>query len=326
MGYETMLRFNIRQIEAFRAVIETGNMTQAGEVLGVTQPAVSRLIRDLEEQYALKLFIRHAGRIEPTKDAFALYAEVERCYGELEQMVEFATNLGEFRRKRLRVASTVGHSYFLLPEAIKEFHARCPDVSINLFSGTSPQVVEHIEKGRFDIGLALLPLDVQGVEIREMPETSLVTVLPKGHPLAELDVVTPSDLAGTPLLLISESSLMRKRLLQAFNDASVTPNVILDSTYTGPICSLVASGMGVSIMDFLTADAYSDMEIEIRPFSPSIPCELKLVLPASQPLSEPAQVLLEILNTQSLRSPSFRIPKAVGRIGRDSSKNLSDRT
>ena len=66
MGSDFMLRFNIRQIEAFRAVIETGNMTQAGEVLGVTQPAISRLIRDLEEEYGLQLFARHAGRIDPT--------------------------------------------------------------------------------------------------------------------------------------------------------------------------------------------------------------------------------------------------------------------
>ncbi|MDO6586546.1 LysR substrate-binding domain-containing protein [Salipiger sp. 1_MG-2023] len=290
-----MLRFNLRQIEAFRAVIETGNMTHAGEVLGVTQPAISRLIRDLEEEYGLQLFVRQAGRIEPTKDAIALHVEVERCYGELEQLVKFATNLGEFRRKRLRVASTVGHSYFLLPEVIRRFHDLCPDVIINLFSGTSPEVVEQIEKGRSDIGLALLPLDVHGVDIRELPETNLVCVMPQAHPLGKLATVTPGDLAQVPLLLISESSLMRKRLLQAFKDADVTPNVILNSTYTGPICSLVANGMGVSIMDKLTADAYSGLAIDIRPFSPSIPCELKLVLPASQVLSQPGKVFLDLL-------------------------------
>lgn len=295
MGSDFMLRFNIRQIEAFRAVIETGNMTQAGEVLGVTQPAISRLIRDLEEEYGLQLFARHAGRIDPTKDAIALHAEVERCYGELEQMVKFATELGAHRKKRLRLASTVGHSYFFLPEVIKTFHARWPDVVISLVSGPSPEVVEHVEKGRCDIGLALLPLNVHGVAIKTMPETNLVCVMPKDHALAKLNSVAPQDLKETPLLLISESSLMRKRLLKAFNEANVTPNVILDSTYTGPICSLVASGMGVSIMDILTADAYSNLEIEIRPFSPSIPCELKLVLPELQVLAPPAQAFVEIL-------------------------------
>lgn len=290
-----MLRFNLRQIEAFRAVIQTGNMTQAGELLGVTQPAISRLIRELEEEYSLQLFIRHAGRIEPTKDAIALHTEVERCYAELEQMVKFATDLGSSRRRRLRIASVVGHSYFFLPEVIKSFHSRCPDVVINLRSGSSPEIIEHIEKGRCDVGLALLPLDVHGVVIKALPETSLVCVMPKGHPLSKLDTVTPQNLEKVPLLLISESSLMRKRLLQAFNEADIEPNVIMDSTYTGPICSLVAHGMGVSVMDFLTADAYSNLDIEIRPFSPSIPCELKLVLPASQALSQPASIFVDTL-------------------------------
>lgn len=290
-----MLRFNLRQIEAFRAVIQTGNMTLAGELLGVTQPAISRLIRDLEEEYSLQLFVRQAGRIEPTKDAIALHAEVERCYGELEQMVKFATDLGSFRRRRLRIAAIVGHSYFFLPEVIKSFHARCPDVVINLRSGSSSEVVEHIERGRSDIGLALLPPEVHGVVIREMPETNLVCVMPKAHPLEKCEKVTPQDLDGIPLLLISENSLMRKRLLQAFEEAEVQPNVIMESTYTGPICSLVASGMGVSVMDFLTADAYSDLDIEIRPFSPSIPCELKLVLPGSQVESQPARIFIEML-------------------------------
>ncbi|WP_138936073.1 LysR family transcriptional regulator [Roseovarius arcticus] len=293
-----MLRFNLRQIEAFRTVIETGSMTEAGVMLGVTQPAISRLIRDLEDQYGLQLFSRHAGRIEPTKDAIALHVEVERCYGGMEQMVKFATDLGTFRRQRLRVASTVGHSYFFLPKVIKAFHERCPGVTISLRSGLSPEVVELIEKGQSDIGLALLPLDVHGVIIQEMPETSLVCIMPKGHALAALPEITPRELEQIPLLLISESSLMRKRLLQAFNDAGVTPNVIVDSTYTGPICSLVASGMGVSIIDTMTADAYAGQNIEIRPFSPSIPCELKLVLPATQALSKPAKVFIEILQDQ----------------------------
>ncbi|MEP3331987.1 LysR substrate-binding domain-containing protein [Sedimentitalea sp.] len=122
-----------------------------------------------------------------------------------------------------------------------------------------------------------------------------VCVMPKGHALANLDTVAPPNLDGVPLLLISESSLMRQRLLKAFNDSRIAPNVIVDSTYTGPICSLIANGMGVSIMDMMTADAYSTLEIEIRPFTPSIPCELKLVLPESQVLSQLAKVFVDVL-------------------------------
>lgn len=288
------MHLNLRQIEAFRAVMETGSMTEAGKMLAVSQPAISRQIRDLEERFGITLFIRHSGRIEPTKDALILHSEVERCFVGIEQMVKFASDLGDFRRHRLRIVSTVGHSYFLLPQVIAEFNKKFPDVTISLRSGSSPEVVELIDKGQGDIGFALLSLDAHGVEIEQLPETELVCVLPKAHPLTKKAKVSVEDLAGESLLLISENSLMRKRLLQTFETAGVAPKVILDSTYTGPICSLVGKGMGISVLDRLTADAYADHDIEIRPFFPSVPCELKLVLPARQKLSAPGAAFVEI--------------------------------
>ena len=131
--------------------------------------------------------------------------------------------------------------------------------------------------------------------------------MPENHPLTKRKVVEPKHLASTPLLLISENSLMRKRLFHTFKEAGIKPNVILDSTYTGPICSLVAQGMGVSILDYVTAEAYSNQDITIRPFSPAIPCELKLVTPAGQALSEPAQTFIDLAKSMvSQRPEGFR--------------------
>jgi DNA-binding transcriptional LysR family regulator len=288
------MRLNLRQLETFRAVIESGSMTEGGKMLGISQPAVSRQIRDLESHFGIRLFTRRAGRIEPTKDAVALHEEVERCLGGLEQMAKFANDLGEFRRQRLRVAATVGHSYFFLPQIIWAFHQHNPNVTISLRSGLSPEVVSLVEKGQSDIGFAILPLDTHGVVIEPMPEVQLVCVMPASHPLSALETVEPGHLADVPLLLISENSLMRKRLLHTFQGAGIKPNVIMDSTYTGPICSLVAKGMGVSILDYVTAEAYLDHDIVIRPFAPAIPCELKLVMPAGQALSSPAQAFIKL--------------------------------
>ncbi|MBU2937040.1 MULTISPECIES: LysR family transcriptional regulator [Pacificibacter] len=301
----------LRQIEAFRAVIETGSMTEAGKLLNVSQPAISRQIRELEQRFGINLFLRRAGRVEPTKDAQLLFAEVERCLGGLEQFVKFAGELGVSRRQRLRIAATVGHSYFLLPEVIHAFHEIYPDVTISLRSGPSPEVVDLIEKGQSDIGFALLPPESHGVITETMPEVELVCVVPKNHPLETKDFIEPIDLKDTPLLLISEDSLMRKRLLQAFQEASIRPNVIVDSTYTGPICSLVGQNMGVSIIDHLTAASNAYQDITIKRFRPSIPCELKLVTHARQDISAPAQafvdlakeVLVRICETSDLNAP-----------------------
>ena len=295
------MHLQLRQIEAFRAVIDTGSMTEAGKLLGVSQPAVSRQIRDLEHRFGLNLFIRRAGRVEPTKDALALHSEVERCLGGMEQLVKFAGELGASRRQRLRIAATVGHSYFLLPSVIREFRELFPDVTISLRSGPSSEVADLVERGQSDIGFALLPPDVHGVVTETMPEVELVCVVPKSHALECKRQISPSDLHDVPLLLISEDSLMRKRLLQAFQDANVRPNVIVDSTYTGPICSLVGQNMGVSIVDHLTAASYAEQNLTIKPFTPAIPCELKLVTHAQQKISEPAQAFVDLARKVLLR-------------------------
>lgn len=290
-----MVRLNLRQIEAFRAVVETGSMTDAGAALGITQPAVSRLVRDLEDHFELRLFRRQHGRVVPTQDAMALHQEVKRCFGGLDQVVKFANDLSRFRRKTLRIAAPVGHSYFFLPRVIERFNAQYPDVTVSLRSCSSPDVAASVANGQSDIGIAILPSEVQGVVIEKLPEINLVCVMPENHALIAHKVVGPRDLADVPLLLVSDYSLMSKRVLQAFKDADVSPNVIFDCTYAGPICSLVAGGMGVSILDRLTADAYADKGIALRRFEPAIPCELKLVLPEKQALSGPAEAVAEIL-------------------------------
>lgn len=123
--------------------------------------------------------------------------------------------------------------------------------------------------------MGLLPLKMHGVAIGEMPETYLIYVVPEA---IQLDILSPKNLNNAPLLLISGSSKMRKRLMKAFNDSGSTANVIVNSTFTGPICCLVAIAMGISIMDMLTAHPYSGPQIETHPFAPSIPCKLKLDL------------------------------------------------
>lgn len=291
------MRLNLRQIEAFRAVCETGSMTAAGEVLGVTQPAISRLIRDLEQQFDLHLFTRKGGRISPTQDALALQQEVERCFDGLEQVVKFANGLNRSRNERLRIAAPVGQSYFYLPQVLERFYKERPGATVSLRSCSSPEVVEAIADGHSDIGLAILPAEVDGVVVEKLPERNLICILPENHPLTSKRIIRPKHLMGVPLLLVSDYSLMSKRLLQAIEAEGITPNVIFDCTYSGPVCSLVASGLGVSILDQLTAEAYADRGLVLRRFLPALPYDLKLVRSATRPLPEPGAVLLKILKS-----------------------------
>lgn len=289
------MRLNLRQIEAFRAVYQTGGMTAAGNLMNITQPAVSRLIRDLEAEIGLPLFVRDGISIAPTADATALYQEVERSFHGLDQVALFASDLKRNRSGRINIAASLAPSFFAIPDAIAKFRDDWPDVTVSLQSCPSSEVTDLVAANKADLGLAVLPPQTDGVEIMPLPPLRVVAVVPDGHRLARKKVVRPKDLEGEPMLMVNEYSLMQQRILKSFEAEGVTPDVIFDSSYSGSICALVANGMGVSVLDPVTARAYDGKGIVSIAFEPEVPYELRLIRAANRPGSAHVRAFAALL-------------------------------
>ena len=224
---------NHRQIEAFRAVFQTASMTAAGALMGITQPAVSRLIRDLEAETALKLFDRSAGKLIPTPDAVALSREVERSYQGLDRVARAAAELGRRREGALRIAASVAPSVYGLPPVLAQFHAAWPGVSLSLHTGSSPEVLDLVAMRHCDLGVAVLPAEGPGVTIEALPVQNAVCVLPARHPLASRAAVRASDLAGVPMLMISAYSHLRQGIMRNFAAMDVQPDIVFEVVVFG---------------------------------------------------------------------------------------------
>src|SRR5689334_11897617 len=119
---------NPRQIEAFRAVIVMGSVTGASRALNVTQPAVTRLIQDLQRSLGLPLFVRRGSRLVPTEEALALYREVERQFVGLDRIARAARDLKEGRAGTLRIAALPAFSVGFMPRAVGEFMVERPEL------------------------------------------------------------------------------------------------------------------------------------------------------------------------------------------------------
>ena len=210
------MRINHRQIDAFRAVFQTSSMTAAGALMGITQPAVSRLIRDLEAEMALTLFDRSAGKLTPTPDAVALFREVERSYQGLDRVAHAAAELGRRREGELRIAASVAPSFYGLPPVLTQFRSAWPGVRLSLHTASSPEVLDLVAMRHYDLGVGVLPAGGPGVAIEALDVQNAVCVLPARHPLASRAVLRASDLAGVPMLMISDYSYLRQRIMQNF--------------------------------------------------------------------------------------------------------------
>lgn len=311
---------NLKQLDAFRAVMISGSVTNAAEHLHVSQPAVSRLIADLEASVGFSLFVREKGSaLAPTSEAESFYQEVDRNFAGLSALKRAAEDIRNFRSGQLRIASLPALAMGFLPAVIQKFHAKHPFVTVQLQTRSSSTVRQWVAAQQFDLGLAR-PGEYPGVSACPFASISGVCIFPPGHPLRRLTVVRPKDLANEPFISLSLEDLSRSRIDRAFENAGVSRKIVVETQYAATICGLVLKGVGVSIINPITAMDFIERHLEARRFEPEIQFEYMLYFPQHKPLSRLAESFLHILND----SRDEVLALAVSRLG-GTTKRRQDR-
>ncbi|MCU4182485.1 LysR substrate-binding domain-containing protein [Bosea sp. BH3] len=273
---------NPRQVEAFRTVIVTGGVTAAARAMNITQPAVTRLIHDLQYALGLQLFARRGARLVPTNEAMSLYREVERQFVGLERIQAAAQNLREGRAGTLRVAALPAFNVGFLPRLMGGFIRERPGLDVSIYGSISSQVADWVTSGFCEVGFAQLPLEYPTLDIELLPLAAQVAVLPESHPLTARDVLGPADFAGEPFISLEQSTLLRYRIDAIFSAERITRDVRIETPLSMIACSLVSAGAGLSIVDPFTAAEYSGRGIVVKPFRPTIPSEVAVIWAAGR--------------------------------------------
>lgn len=307
------MRLNLRQVEAFRAVFQTNSMTAAADLMGVTQPAISRLIRDLEAEIELRLFERSRGGLLATPEAVALYREVQRSFLGLERIAQAAAALRLKRTGILDIAASGGPALHCLPAVIRQFSDAWREVRLTLNVLQSADVRDSVARRQYDLGIADVPDGAPGVETEALPPLDFVCALPADHPLARKKVINPADLTCIPLLMVSHASHQHRRIMSALSDVASELDILLESSNSGPLYALVSQGLGAAILDPITASSHEDGTVAIRKFEPAISYDLKLIFPARQPRSERAVAFADLIiqNLQKLSVRRDQTPQAL---------------
>lgn len=171
-------------------------------------------------------------------------------------------------------------------------------MKLTLRTRSSPEVLNLVALHQCDVGIAAVPASAPGVETELLASFDIVCAMPTGHPLCAERVIGPAHLAGARFLAISESSPVRQRLTKVFEVSGVTPNAIVESSYSAPICSMIAQGLGIAVLEPLTAHAHRHLGIELRPFEPSIPFEVRAVFAAGHPSEDRTRAFVALVKAQ----------------------------
>ena len=273
---------NLRQIEAFRAIILHGTMTAAADQLRTSQPSISRLIAELETATKLKLFERRAGRITPTEEGLAFYYEVEQSFTGLEHLAQAAHDIRFFGSGRLRIGAIPAMALGFIPEVISLFRTRYPNVTISIQMHNEVAVTRWVASRYCDIGFIANIIDAGSIEVEPLYRLPGVCALPRGHALASRKVIRPQDLEGETFISHALGDGARARMDQAFDSRGIRRSLTLESPFGAIICALVGQGLGVSIVNPMVRNDYRREDITFVPFKPCIEFEGNIIKRANE--------------------------------------------
>lgn len=290
------MKLTHRQIETFRAVMGTGHVTRAAEALHRSQPTVSRELARLEQVLQITLFERVRGRLRPTARAMALLEEVERSYLGLDRIAATALSLRQFAHGRLQLACLPAFADALLPEATQRFLLKNPQASISITTLESPLLEAGLGEQRFDLGLTERRDAPPATTLAPLMQADELCVLPDGHPLLARRVLKPADFADASFVSFSPSDPYRQQVDAWFERHGVVRRMALDTASAASVCALVRRGLGVSIVNPLTALELAGPGLKLRPLSEAIPFHVGLVVPELRPANPLRAAFVEALH------------------------------
>ncbi len=280
-----------RHIEVFRAVMTAGSVTGAAALLHTSQPTLSRDLARLEHLLGYALFERERGRLKATARARALFDEVERSFQGLARVIERAEALGRSEDAELSLLSLPALSHALLPAALQQLLAANPSARVSITPAEPPLLDAWISEQRFDLGLAEQATPLPGVRVEPVLEADEVAVLPADHALASRKRLALKDFAGQHFISLAEDDPYRREIDARFDAAGIQRRLRVQTHSAVAVCELVRTGLGVAIVNPLTAAACAGSDLVVRPLSVSIPYRVSALIP----LHRPAQPLIEDL-------------------------------
>jgi len=250
----------LQQLRYFCAIADTGSFSRAAQQTHVSQPSLSQQIRKLEDELGARLFDRLGRAVRLTELGTAFLPRARAVLRDLEaartDVIERKTSLSG--PLCLGVIPTIA-PYFL-PPILASFSRKFPQARITIVEEITPLLLERLRAGTMDIAIVALPVHFRNHEFMPFPLASekLYAVLPKRHPLAKRRAVSLAELRDEPFLLLRDGHCFREAAVAACSRARLNPNVVFESGQFSSILSMVAAGVGISIVPAMAIEKRRD--------------------------------------------------------------------
>jgi DNA-binding transcriptional LysR family regulator len=246
MGYDIWDPATLRQLQTFLTVAENRSFSVAAERLFVTQPAVSKQIKELEQRLGARLFER-GRRLGLTEAGYALMQHAQQVYGLIEALELALEEVGDTKRGHLELgASTVWE--YILPPLMSEFQSQHPEVDMGLRVSNSDQIAALVSEREVHLGFVGARTSDKSLEAIAIAEDELMVIAPPGHPLAGDGAVSPGSLHRQVFIQRDRGSATAQQSKQYFKELGVELHVVMELGSDEAVKAAVQQGHGLAMI------------------------------------------------------------------------------
>jgi DNA-binding transcriptional LysR family regulator len=290
---------NLDHLRTYALIIETGSFSGAAERLGLSQPAVSLQIRQLEQRLGLRLVERVARRATPTPAGLDLLEGIQQVNtavdGVMAAMASHASNV----EGRVTLGTGATACLYLLPQILRSLRIRFPKLSVVVSTGNTADFVKAVEGNTLDLALVTLPVKRRALVTTPLLNDEFVAIASKREaPLPAR--ITPAFLAKRELVLFEPAANTRVVIDQWFRDAGHAPKPVMELGSVEAIKEMVAAGLGCSILPAMAVTGPGQHpELAVHPLYPRLQRTLALVMRGDKPVNKAMRQVISAIEQRT---------------------------
>jgi DNA-binding transcriptional LysR family regulator len=289
---------DIKQLQYFIEVAKYNSFTKAAEQLFITQPTISKMIKNLEDELGVVLFDRSRKKLILTDAGRIIYEQallVDKAFHNLESEMD---NLFGLKKGHIRIGLPPIFDPRLFPKLVGSFHEKYPAITFELMEDGSKKIEEEVANHELDIGVVVLPTNNDVFQYFSFMEEDLRLIVHPKHPLATLEEVNLSELSKESFIIFNKDFVLHDRIISSCNQAGFNPHIISESSQWSFIEEMVSCKLGVSLLPESICSHLTTKVKTIKVMNPSIGWNLAIIWSKDQYLSFAAKEWLRFTKEQ----------------------------
>ncbi|MFB1049948.1 LysR family transcriptional regulator [Paraliobacillus sp. JSM ZJ581] len=286
----------LRQLQYFLEVAKRQSISRAAEALHISQPALSKMIKNLEIELGMTLLLRTNKTSELTDAGMVVFEYAKKMNQQIDDMMTILHDLTELKRGEIHfgLPPIIGSLFF--PNVLAAFHKAYPNIKITITEYGGARVVRSVAEGELELGVTVLPIDESQFEIYPLFKENMQLIVHRDHMLAHRKSVDLSELEKEEFIFYHEDFSLHDMIWKRFLEVGYEPNILFKSSQWDLMSEMVAADLGIAILPKSICERVKSKSIRAINLTPAIPWNLAVIKKKGKYLSHAGQTFIDFIH------------------------------